>query len=186
MILVKEKKKYNQSSQAYFGFFIKFRIHYSYFIYFLCYYLIFLNFEFYFRIYIFYFFCLWGLFMIISFSIYNSLSYRLLSKNFKVKIYKIIILPVVLYGCETWSLTLREESRLRVLLFVIIVYFQINGTDISLERMLVVGRTPHDRSWKKKPQQSWHNQMTSWKTETWNKIWQKIDIFCFCERIGNS
>jgi hypothetical protein len=31
-----------------------------------------------------------------------------------VKIYKIIILPVVLYGCETWSLTLREEHRLRV------------------------------------------------------------------------
>jgi hypothetical protein len=37
----------------------------------------------------------------------------LLSRNIKVKIYKIIILPVVLYGCETWSLTLREEHRLR-------------------------------------------------------------------------
>ena len=36
------------------------------------------------------------------------------SKNLKIKIYKIIILPVVLYGCESWSLTLREESRLRV------------------------------------------------------------------------
>ena len=32
----------------------------------------------------------------------------------KIKIYKTIILPVVLYGCETWSLTLREDSRLRV------------------------------------------------------------------------
>ena len=32
----------------------------------------------------------------------------------KIKIYKTIILPVVLYGCETWSLTLREESKLRV------------------------------------------------------------------------
>ena len=32
----------------------------------------------------------------------------------KIKIYKTIILPVVLYGCETWDLTLREESRLRV------------------------------------------------------------------------
>ena len=39
---------------------------------------------------------------------------RLLSKNLKIKIYKTIILPVVLYGCETWSLTLREECRLRV------------------------------------------------------------------------
>jgi hypothetical protein len=38
-----------------------------------------------------------------------------LSKNVKIKIYKTIILPVVLYGCETWSLTLREEHRLTVL-----------------------------------------------------------------------
>ena len=37
-----------------------------------------------------------------------------LSKNLKIKIYKTIILPVVLYGCETWSLTIREEHRLRV------------------------------------------------------------------------
>jgi hypothetical protein len=37
-----------------------------------------------------------------------------LSRNLKVKIYKTIILPVVLYGCETWSLTLRGEHRLRV------------------------------------------------------------------------
>jgi hypothetical protein len=35
-------------------------------------------------------------------------------KNLKIRIYKTIILPVVLYGCETWSLTLREEHRLRV------------------------------------------------------------------------
>jgi len=38
----------------------------------------------------------------------------LLSKNLKIKLYGTIILPVVLYGCETWSLTLREERRLRV------------------------------------------------------------------------
>ena len=37
-----------------------------------------------------------------------------LSKNLKIKLNRNIILPVVLYGCETWSLTLREESRLRV------------------------------------------------------------------------
>ena len=42
------------------------------------------------------------------------MSSRFLSKNLKIKIYKTIILPVVLYGCETWSLTLREESKLRV------------------------------------------------------------------------
>jgi hypothetical protein len=45
---------------------------------------------------------------------YRSLSPRLLSKDVKIRINKIIILPVVLYGCETWSLTLREEHRLRV------------------------------------------------------------------------
>jgi hypothetical protein len=42
------------------------------------------------------------------------LSSRLISKNLKIKIYKTVILPVVLYGCKTWSLTLREEHRLRV------------------------------------------------------------------------
>jgi hypothetical protein len=45
----------------------------------------------------------------------NILSSSLLSKNLKVKIYRTMILPVVLYGCETWLLTLREECRLRVL-----------------------------------------------------------------------
>jgi len=39
----------------------------------------------------------------------------LLSKNLKIKIYRTIILPVILYGCETWSLTLKEELMLRVL-----------------------------------------------------------------------
>ena len=45
---------------------------------------------------------------------YHSPQNLLLSKNLKIKIYRIIILPVVLYGCETWSLTLREERRLKV------------------------------------------------------------------------
>jgi hypothetical protein len=47
-------------------------------------------------------------------SVQRLLSSRLLSRDVNVKIYKTIILPVVLYGCETWSLTLREEHRLRV------------------------------------------------------------------------
>ena len=47
-------------------------------------------------------------------SVQNLLSSRLLSKNLKIKIYRTIILPVVLYGCETWSLTLREERKLGV------------------------------------------------------------------------
>ena len=44
----------------------------------------------------------------------NLLSCRLLSKNLRIKIYRTIILPVVLYGCETWSFTLRKERKLRV------------------------------------------------------------------------
>jgi hypothetical protein len=47
-------------------------------------------------------------------SVQNLLSSRLLSKNLKIRIYKMITLPVDLYRCETWSLTLREEHRLRV------------------------------------------------------------------------
>ena len=47
-------------------------------------------------------------------SVQNLLSSRLLSRKLKIKIYKTIILPVVLYGCEAWSLTLREERKLRV------------------------------------------------------------------------
>jgi hypothetical protein len=47
-------------------------------------------------------------------SFQNLLSSRLLSKYAKIGIYKTIILPVIVYGCATWSLTLREEHRLRV------------------------------------------------------------------------
>ena len=48
------------------------------------------------------------------YSVQNLLSSNVLSKNLKIKIYRTIILHVVLYGCETWSLPLREERRLRV------------------------------------------------------------------------
>ena len=47
-------------------------------------------------------------------SVENLLSSSLLSKNLKIKVYRTIILPVVSYGCETWSLTLKEELRFRV------------------------------------------------------------------------
>ena len=48
-------------------------------------------------------------------SVQSLLSSRLLSKNLNTKIYRTIILPVVLYGCEAWSLTAREERKLRVI-----------------------------------------------------------------------
>ena len=44
----------------------------------------------------------------------ESFVFQFAIQNLKIKIYRTIILPVVLYGCETWSLTLREERRLRV------------------------------------------------------------------------
>jgi len=47
-------------------------------------------------------------------SLQNLLSSSLLSKNIEIKIYRTIIFPAVLFGCETWLLTLREERRLRV------------------------------------------------------------------------
>jgi hypothetical protein len=48
------------------------------------------------------------------YSVQNLLSSRLISEKLKIKIHKTVILSVVLYGCETWSLTLREERRLRI------------------------------------------------------------------------
>jgi hypothetical protein len=46
--------------------------------------------------------------------VWNLFSCSLLSKNINIKINRTVILPVILYGCDTWSLTLREEHRLRV------------------------------------------------------------------------
>ena len=59
-------------------------------------------------------------------SVQKLLSSRLLSKNLKIKIHRTIIFPVVLYGCEAWSLTLREERKLRV--FEDMVLRRIFGT----------------------------------------------------------
>jgi hypothetical protein len=47
-------------------------------------------------------------------SVQNLLSFSLLSKNVKIKMYQTIILPVGLYGCESWSLRLKDECKLRV------------------------------------------------------------------------
>jgi hypothetical protein len=48
------------------------------------------------------------------YSVENLLSSRLITRNLKIKIYKTVILPFVLYECETWSLTFGEEYRLRI------------------------------------------------------------------------
>jgi hypothetical protein len=67
-----------------------------------------------------------------------------LSKNFKIKIYKTIILLVVLYSCKKWSLTLREECRLRVF------------ENRILRRMLELKRD-ENREWKKLHNEELHN-----------------------------
>jgi hypothetical protein len=46
--------------------------------------------------------------------VWQSFVFQVAIKNTKIRVYRTIVLPVVLYGCETWSLTLREEQRLRV------------------------------------------------------------------------
>jgi len=70
-------------------------------------------------------------------SVQNLLSSGLLSKNLKIKLYRIIILRVVLYGCEAWSLTLREERKLRVF------------ENIVLRRIFGPRRDEETREWRR-------------------------------------
>jgi hypothetical protein len=83
-----------------------------------------------------------------SYSVQNLLSSCLISKNLKIKINKTVILPVVLYGCETWSLTLGEEHRLRV--FENRVLRKISGP-----------KTEEDGSWKKLHNDELHSLYSS-------------------------
>jgi hypothetical protein len=70
------------------------------------------------------------------YSVQNLLPSHLLSKKLKIKIYKTVILSVVLYGCETWSLTLREDHRLRVF-------------ENRVLRRIFGPKREEDRSWRK-------------------------------------
>jgi hypothetical protein len=76
------------------------------------------------------------------------LSSLLISKNLKIKIHKTVILPVVLYGCETWSLTLREEHRLRVF-------------ENRVLRRIFVPKREEDGSWRKLHNDELHNLYSS-------------------------
>jgi hypothetical protein len=67
-----------------------------------------------------------------------------ISKNIKIKMYKTIILPVVLYGCRTWSLTLREEHRLRVF-------------ENRVLRMMISPKREEEKSWRKLHNDELHN-----------------------------
>ena len=66
-------------------------------------------------------------------SVPNLLSSSLLSKNLKMKIYRNIILSVVLYGCETWLLTLKEERGLRVSENRVLRIFGAKGDEVTGE-----------------------------------------------------
>jgi hypothetical protein len=70
------------------------------------------------------------------YSVQNLLSSCLISKNLKIKLYKAVILPVVLYGCKTWSLTLREEHRLRVFENRVLRIFVLKREEDGLWRKL--------------------------------------------------
>jgi hypothetical protein len=82
------------------------------------------------------------------YSIQNLLSSRLISKNLKIKIYKTVILPVVLYGCLTWSLTLRQEHRLMVF-------------DNRVLRKIFGPKREVDSSWRKLHNVELHSQYSS-------------------------
>jgi hypothetical protein len=83
-----------------------------------------------------------------SYSVQNLLSSRLISKNLKTEIYKTVILPVVLYGCETWSVTLREEHRLRV-------------SENRVLRKIFGPEREEDGSWRKRRNDELHNLYSS-------------------------
>jgi hypothetical protein len=82
------------------------------------------------------------------YSVQNILSSCLISKNLTIKIYKTVIFPVVLYGCETWSLTLGEEYRLRV-----------SGNRVL--RMIFGPKKEEDGSWRKLHNDEFHNLYSS-------------------------
>ena len=73
----------------------------------------------------------------------------MLPKNLKIKIYRTIILPVLLYGCETWSLILREERRLRVF------------ENKVLKRILGPERDEVTRKWRKLNKEELNNLYSS-------------------------
>jgi hypothetical protein len=84
----------------------------------------------------------------IYYSVQNLLSSRLISKNLKIKIYKTVIFPVVLYGCETWYLILGKEHRLRA------------SENIVLRRIFGPKRE-EDGSWRKLHNDELHNLYSS-------------------------
>jgi hypothetical protein len=80
--------------------------------------------------------------------IQNLLSSGLISKNLKIKIYRITVLSILLYGCETWSLTLGEAHRLRVF-------------ENRVLKKIFRPKREEDGSWKKLHNDDLHNPYSS-------------------------
>jgi hypothetical protein len=79
----------------------------------------------------------------------SKISYLPVSyKKVNIKIYKTVVLPVVLYGCETWSLTLREERRLRIF-------------EKRILRKIFGPKREEDRSWRKLQNDEFHSLYSS-------------------------
>jgi hypothetical protein len=76
------------------------------------------------------------------------LSSRLISRNLEIKLYETVILPAVLHGCETWSLTLREEDRLRIF-------------ENRVLRKIFGPKREEDGSWRKLHNDELHNLYSS-------------------------
>ncbi|KAJ4445495.1 hypothetical protein ANN_07303 [Periplaneta americana] len=85
------------------------------------------------------------------YSVEKLLSSSLLSKNLKVRIYKTVILPVLLYGCETWTLTLREEHRFRVF-------------ENKLEKVIWDVKGYKEQNQRKRKKQKDERNLDPWKT----------------------
>ena len=77
----------------------------------------------------------------------NLLSSRLLSKNLKIKICRTITLSVVLYGCETWSLSLRDERKLRVFENMVLRIFGPRREEVTGEWRRLHNEELNEMSW---------------------------------------
>jgi hypothetical protein len=97
-------------------------------------------------------------------------------KNLKIKIHKTVILPVLLYGCEAWSLTLREEHRLR-------------ASENRVLRWIFGPKTEEDASWRKLHSDEFHSLYSSpnivrviksrimrWRLDMWH-AWGRGEVF---------
>ena len=108
-------------------------------------------------------------------SVQNLLSPSLLSKNIKIKIYRTIILPVILYGCETWSLTLREVHGLRMFKIIVLrKIFYTKRDNVTRDKRRLQNKELYDMYC------SWN---IIWATES-RRMRQTGHVACMGERGG--